>query len=120
MCVTNSNLGVTEYKSIKDYTLSEFHDWIWASTSAYPFMDSVIVNNQHYVDGGFTEPCPIQEAINRGATEIDVVVLKPEDGRLSNEPIKNPLQGLARMIDIMLKEINKDDIQKFLLEKMEN
>jgi predicted patatin/cPLA2 family phospholipase len=111
ICVTNSNLGVAEYKSIKDCTLSEFHDWIWASTSAFPFMDSVVVNGQHYVDGGFTDPSPIQEAINRGATEIDVVVLKPEDGRLINEPLKNPLQGLGRMIDVMLKEINKDDIQ---------
>ena len=111
ICVTNSNLGIAEYKSIKDCTLSEFHDWIWASTSAYPFMDTVVINGQHYVDGGFTDPCPIQEAINRGATEIDVIVLKPEDGRLINEPIKNPLQGLGRMIDVMLKEINKNDIQ---------
>jgi predicted patatin/cPLA2 family phospholipase len=111
ICVTNSNLGLAEYKSIKDCTISEFHDWIWASTSAYPFMDSVVVNGQHYVDGGFTDPCPIQEAINRGATEIDVIVLKPEDGRLVDEPIKNPLQGLGRMIDVMLKEINKNDIQ---------
>lgn len=120
ICVTNSNLGVAEYKSIKDCTLSEFHDWIWASTSAYPFMDSVVVNGQHYVDGGFTDPCPIQEAINRGATEIDVIVLKPEDGRLINEPIKNALQGLGRMIDVMLKEINKDDIQIASLNAKDN
>lgn len=110
VCVTNSNLGIAEYKSIKDFTISEFHDWVWASTSAYPFMDSVVINDQHYIDGGFTDPCPIQKAIDLGATEIDVIVLKPEDGRLVNEPIKNPLQGLGRLIDVMLKEINKDDI----------
>ncbi len=111
ICVTNSNLAKVEYKSIKDCTINEFYDIIWASTSAFPIMDTVKVNGYDYIDGGFTDPSPIQEAINRGAKEIDVIVLKPEDGRLLEEPIKNPLQGLGRVIDIMLKEINNNDIQ---------
>jgi predicted patatin/cPLA2 family phospholipase len=111
VCVTNATNGNAEYKSIRDYSFDDFCDWIWASTSAFPFMDSVNKDGFEYVDGGFTDPCPIQEAINRGATEIDVIMLKTEDGFISNKKLKNPLNGLERMITIMLKEINKDDIK---------
>lgn len=111
ICVTNSTLGQAEYKSINDFSLSEFHDWIWASTSAYPFMDCVKVNGYDYIDGGFTDPSPIQEAINRGATEIDAIILRTEDGGLDKENLRNPLQGLGRVIDVMLKEINTNDVQ---------
>lgn len=111
VCVTNSSTGNPEYKSIRECSLEDFYDWIWASTSAYPFMDSVLKDGNEYVDGGLTDPCPIQEAIDRGATEIDAIVLRTEDGTLPVEFIRNPIQGLGRVIDVMLKEINKNDIQ---------
>jgi len=111
VCVTNSILGVPEYKSIREYSLEDFKDWMWASTSAYPFMDTVKKEGSEYIDGGFTDPCPIQEAINRGATEIDAIILRTESGAIEAETIRNPIHGLGRIIDIMLKEINNNDVQ---------
>ncbi|MCH9661846.1 MAG: patatin-like phospholipase family protein, partial [Bacteroidetes bacterium] len=78
--ITVSNLTVmeVEYKSIKDTTYDEFCDWIWISCNYIPFMSLVKKGGCEYADGGFGSIVPIKEAIDRGATEIDVIVLETE------------------------------------------
>jgi predicted patatin/cPLA2 family phospholipase len=115
VCVTNFTLGTSEYKSIKDCTLEDFKDWIFASSSVYPFMDIIKKDGYEYIDGGFLNPCPIQEAINRGAKEIDVINLNTEVNSMRYKETKNPVDGIFKVINIMLSEINRDDLQIPLL-----
>jgi len=78
--VTVSNLtkNKVEYKSIYDFNYNDFVDWIWISCNLVPFMTLANKNNHEYADGGFGRMVPIREAIRRGATEIDAIILEME------------------------------------------
>jgi len=75
--VSNFSTNRVVYKHLADCTYDDFIDWMWASTSFVPFMSLVEKNGYQYADGGFGNYVPIEEAINLGATEIDVIILKP-------------------------------------------
>lgn len=115
VCVTNFILGTSEYKSIKECSLEDFKDWMFASSSVYPFMDIVKKDGYEYIDGGFLSPCPVQEAIDRGATEIDVINLNTEVNNTKYKSVKNPVDGIFKILNIMLIEANKDELQIPLL-----
>jgi predicted patatin/cPLA2 family phospholipase len=108
--VTNISSNETEYKSIKDFTYDEFCDWIWISGNYIPFMSLVKRNDCEYGDGGFSSLVPIQEAINRGATEVDVVILETE-ANIKNDVIgKNPFSLLIDLFRITLEQVEKQNI----------
>lgn len=108
--VTNISNNETEYKSIKDFTYDEFCDWVWISGNYVPFMSLVCKNGYEYGDGGFSSLVPIQEAINRGATEIDVVILETETN-ITNQVIgKNPFSLLIDLFRITLEQVEKQNI----------
>lgn len=107
--VSNISLGTVEYKSIKDCKREEFCDWIWASTNVVPFMSLMRKNNFDYGDGGLSNMIPIAEAINRGASEVDVIVLKSEK-KLQKQPVKNVLELTTRVFDFLLDQIITNDI----------
>ncbi len=110
--VTVSNLSRTtvEYKYLNDHSYSDFCDWMWASCSFVPFMSIVEKDGYEYADGGFGKYIPVQEAINLGATEIDVIVLNPR--RRSKKHIKtsNAFDVLLKSLLFMQKQIVYDDI----------
>lgn len=108
--VTNLTNNLAEYKSIKDCTYDEFCDWIWISSNYIPFMSLVTKKGIDYADGGFSSLVPIQEAINRGATEIDVVVLETEKSTPRVAIGKNPFSLLIDLFQIELDQIEKHDI----------
>lgn len=108
--VTNISKNEAEYKSIKDCTYTEFCEWIWISSNYVPFMSMVSKNGHEYGDGGFSSLVPIQEAINRGATEIDVVILETEI-RISKRVLgKNPFSLLIDLFRITLDQVEKHNI----------
>lgn len=108
--VTNISNNETEYKSIKDFSYEEFCEWIWISGNYIPFMSLVSKNGYEYADGGFLNLVPIQEAINRGATEIDVVILETETN-IDNKVIgKNPFSLLIDLMQITLEQVEKQNI----------
>lgn len=111
VCVVNMTLKGVEYKSSNDWGYDDFCEWTHASCSAYPFMSPVFKNDYQYVDGGILETVPIQEAINRGATEIDVILLKEENPKFEIEYIRNILHGILTEIDMMHNELGKNDVQ---------
>ena len=76
--VTVSNLSKNrvEYKSIKDFTYDEFCNWVWISCNYIPFMSLAKVDGFEYADGALGCVIPIREAVLRGATEIDAIVLE--------------------------------------------
>jgi len=110
--VTVSNLSTNrvEYKSAKEGSYEDFVDWMWASSNFIPFMSLLEKNGQEYGDGGFGDLTPISEAINRGATEIDVIVLKTEKPRIKHKRVRNALELTTRVFDFMLDQISNDDI----------
>ncbi len=110
--VTVSNLthNRIEYKYARDYGYEEFCDWVWISCNLVPFMSLVKKNDNEYADGGFGNPIPIQEAINIGATEIDVVVLQPRHRTLVSPPATNAFMLLLKTINFMQHQLSRDDI----------
>lgn len=110
--ITVSNLTVmeVEYKSIKDVSYTEFCDWIWISCNYIPFMSLVKKGDYEYADGGFGSIVPIKEAIDRGATEIDVIVLETEVTQYNRLATKNVFGLLSNLHDFMIDRIEKQNI----------
>ena len=98
--VTVSNLSKNrvEYKSIKDFSYDEFCDWIWVSCNYIPFMSLVKKNGFEYADGGLGCVVPIREAILRGATEVDAVILESESMEYNKILGKNPFSLMINLI----------------------
>ena len=108
--VTNLSKNEVEYKSIKDFEYDEFCDWIWISCNYIPFMSLVNKSNYEYGDGGFSSLVPIREAINRGATEVDVVILETEMQIAPKNIGKNPFSLMIDLFQTLLTQVEKHDI----------
>ena len=110
--VTVSNLTTNqiEYKTIDECTYDDYCDWIWASCNYVPFMSLLEKNNCQYADGGFGSLVPIREAIIRGATEIDAIILETEVTQFNRLPAKNPFSLLFDLFDFMLTNVERHNI----------
>lgn len=108
--VTNLSKNEVEYKCIRDYDYEEFCDWIWISCNYIPFMSLVEKNGCEYGDGGFSSLVPIREAIQRGATEIDVVILETEVQTAPRVIGKNPFSLMVDLFATLLDQVEKHDI----------
>lgn len=108
--VTNISKNDVEYKCIRDFDYDEFCDWIWISCNYIPFMSLVTKNDSVYGDGGFSSLVPIREAINRGATEIDIVVLETETLNTPKIIGKNPFSLMVDLFGTLLDQVEKHDI----------
>ena len=109
--VSNLSLNTVEYKSINDFSYENFCDWIWISCNYTPFMSLVKKNGCEYADGGFGSMVPIEEAIKRGATSIDVIVLDTEVAHLNRMPSKNVFSLITNMHAYMADRIEKQNIR---------
>lgn len=110
--VTVSNLSQNrvEYKSIKDFSYDEFCEWIWISCNYIPFMSLAKVDGFEYADGAFGCVVPIREAIQRGATEIDAVVLESENMEYMKVLGKNPFSLMLNLFGHLLDQVERSDI----------
>ncbi len=113
LVVTASNLSLNqvEYKSINDYTYEDFCEWIWISCNYTPFMTLVQKNGCDYADGGLGTMVPIEEAIKRGATEVDAIILQTETTLFNRLPSKNAFSLLTSMFAFMLDRIESQNIR---------
>ncbi|MAP54681.1 patatin-like phospholipase family protein [Altibacter sp.] len=109
--VSNLSLNQVEYKSINDFNYEDFLDWIWISCNYIPFMSMVKKDGCEYADGGFGSMVPIEEAINRGATTVDVIILETEVTYYNRLPSKNPFSLLTNLHGFMLDRIEKQNIR---------
>jgi predicted patatin/cPLA2 family phospholipase len=109
--VSNLSLNQVEYKSINDFEYHDFLDWIWISSNYTPFMSLVKKDGCEYADGGFGSMVPIEEAINRGATTIDVIILETEVTYYNRLPSKNVFSLLTNMHSYMADRIEKQNIR---------
>lgn len=110
--VTVANLTTmqVEYKSVRDCSYDDFCDWVWASSNVVPFMSLLQKDNFEYGDGGLGNNVPVSRAINMGATEIDVIVLKTEKYEIKNLPVRNALELTERAFNFMINQIQIDDL----------
>lgn len=109
--VSNLSLNQVEYKSINDFTYDDFCDWVWISSNYTPFMSLVRKEGCEYADGGIGTMVPIEEAIRRGATEIDAIILQTEVTQLNRLPSRNPFSLLTTMFSFMLDRIEHQNIR---------
>ncbi len=109
--VSNLSLNQVEYKSVNDFDYSDFCDWIWISCNYIPFMSLVKKDFYEYADGGFGSMVPIEEAINRGATTVDVIILETEVTHYNRMPSRNPFSLLTNMHAYMLDRVEKQNIR---------
>ena len=108
--VANLSKNCTEYKSINDFEYEEFCDWIWISCNYIPFMSLVKKNGFEYADGGLGCVVPIREAINRGATEIDAIILESENLEYNKVLGKNPFSLMINLFGHLLDQVERGDI----------
>lgn len=109
--VSNLSLNTVEYKSIRDFGYDDFCEWIWISCNYTPFMTLVRKDGCEYADGGLGSMVPIEEAIKRGATVVDAIVLQTEITHLNRLPSKNPFALLTSMFAFMLDRIERQNIR---------
>jgi predicted patatin/cPLA2 family phospholipase len=108
--VSNLTTNQVEYKSIKDYNYLDFCDWIWGSCNYVPFMSLLRKDGYEYADGGFGCLVPIREAILRGATEVDAIILETEVTQFNRMPSKNPFSLLSTVFDFMLDHVERHNV----------
>jgi predicted patatin/cPLA2 family phospholipase len=110
--VTVSNLTTNqiEYKTLRECSYEDFCDWIWASCNYVPFMSILKKEKCEYADGGFGCLVPVREAIQRGATEVDVIVLDTEVQQLNRLSPKNPFSLLFDVFDFLLEHVKKHNL----------
>ena len=108
--VANLSMNRVEYKSIQECTYEEFCNWIWISCNYIPFMSLAVVNGHEYADGGLGSVIPIREAILRGATEIDAIVLEAETMDKQKVLGKNPFSLMISLFGHLLDQVEKNDI----------
>lgn len=108
--VSNLSMNRVEYKSINECTYEEFCNWIWISCNYIPFMSLAKVDGYEYADGGLGCVIPIREAIERGATEVDAVVLEAENMGKQRVLGKNPFSLMMNLFGHLLDQVERNDI----------
>ena len=73
-------------------------------------MSLVKKNGCEYADGGLGNMVPIEEAIARGATEVDAIILQTEITQFNRMPSKNAFSLLTNMFAFMLDRIESQNI----------
>lgn len=114
--VSNLTCNIVEYKYARDHDYEDYIDWIWLSCNIVPFMSLVVKNGFEYGDGGFGNVVPVQEAINIGAKEVDVIFLNPRHKLTKNKPAANAFGLLTKTMNFMINQIGRDDITISLME----
>lgn len=115
VAVSNLSTMAVEYKDSKECTYNDFCEWIWASTLLAPFMSLIEKNGFEYADGGMGDVIPIYYAIQKGVTDIDVIVLKTTGNLKNRYPVRNALDLTSRVFDFMLKQMGTDDMQVYMM-----
>jgi NTE family protein len=101
--------------TIFDQTHEKFIDAVVASAAFPVALSPIEIDGQLFSDGGVKNISPISEAIDRGATEIDLIITSPE--KRVKLWIEHPgiLDILKRSLDLSTDKILANDIEKVLM-----
>ena len=108
--VANLTKNSIEYKALSETTYKDFCDWIWMSCNYIPFMSLAKKDGYEYADGGFGSVVPIREAIKRGATEVDAIILETENMERNNVLGRNPFSLMVNLFGYLLDQIEHHNI----------
>ncbi|MFI8380234.1 patatin family protein [Leeuwenhoekiella sp. NPDC079379] len=108
--VSNLSKNTVEYKSIRNWNYDDFCEWIWISCNYVPFMSLVNKNGYEYADGGFGCIVPIREAIRRGATEVDAIILESENMEYNKVLGKNPFSLMVNLFGFLMDQVEYHDV----------
>lgn len=111
VAVTNLTRGKIEYFSTADLYRTDFIETVIASSSVPIAMEVVTFRGQQYLDGGVMQHIPITAAINSGADEIDIIVLRPETYPADNFKAENMIDVATRTIGLLQREVSLNDAQ---------
>lgn len=109
-CSTNYTHNRVEYLCNQDTTYEDYVKFTLASCSVPLAMNFAEYNGSEYLDGGVGMHVPIQQAIDSGADEVDVIVLRPEQLDETKWEPKNMFDVLMRTTDIMLDHISQSNV----------
>ena len=73
-----------------------------------------------YADGGFGSMVPIREAVRRGATEIDAIILEAENMEHNKVLGKNPFSLMMNLFGFMLDQVEKHDVREGKLASLQS
>lgn len=113
--VSNLSRNRVEYKSVKNHSYDEYCDWTWISCNYIPFMSLVKKNGYEYGDGGLGCVLPIREAIERGATEVDAIILESQEMKRDKVLGKNPFSLMMSIYGFVLDQIEHHDISEGII-----
>ncbi|UAB86255.1 patatin-like phospholipase family protein [Zunongwangia sp. SCSIO 43204] len=108
--VSNLSKNRVEYKSIHECSYDDFCEWIWISCNYIPFMSLANKNGFEYADGGLGCVVPIREAIKRGATEVDAIILEAENMEYNKVLGKNPFSLMLNLYSFVLDQVEYHDV----------
>lgn len=111
ICVTDYTNGKIEYVYNSNHLYENFVLYTLASASVPIATNLVKINGNEYLDGAVMEHVPLQKAIDDGADEIDVVVLRPNYSEVESFwKSKNIFNVILRSVQLMMKEISESDV----------
>lgn len=96
-----------EYRYV-DETNLDIVKWIMASSAFPVFFPLEKIEGLNWTDGGVINVVPLYDALENGATEIDVIITRPR-GETTDFKF-GILSQLERALDLMTKEIVRNDI----------
>ncbi len=111
ICVSNLSTNNVEYKSINECTYEDYLDWIWFSCNYVPFMSLETKDNCEYADGGLGCIIPIEEAVRRGATEVDAIMLNTELQQFNRVHSRNPFDSLGIIFSFISDKIEEQNVK---------
>jgi NTE family protein len=74
-------------------------------------MSLVKKNGCDYADGGFAAMIPIEEAIKKGATHVDAIILHTESTLFNRMPARSPFSALSNLFAFMMDRIEFQNIK---------
>lgn len=114
--------SLVHFFSTKKEKYEDFKDWMWFSANA-TFATSIIEKqwrdpnnslqmlNGQWSDGGLTEVIPLDPLLQKGCTDIDVIIHRPKPTYSHEiEPVKNLIEYVERGVKAMRYDIEFENL----------
>jgi NTE family protein len=86
-------------------------DGVCASAAFPMFLTPVSARGGFWVDGGVRDTVPLRQAIQAGATRVDVVCVNPDSAPPYPAGMGNTVTNIKQAIDALMSEIERNDLE---------
>lgn len=105
------DLNSGSLKSFSKYD-KELIEGVIASTTIPVMMPASLIGKTYYYDGGLREVAPLKSVIDKGATDIVVILCQSKDVSAQNFDHGNIVHMVTRVMDIVTNETVNNDIRQ--------